>query len=49
MVVGPVVASFCVIIIFRFLTGLSATSGYSGKASGRFFVRFGDDFEVVFV
>ena len=30
------------------LTGLFATSGYSGKASGRFFGGFGGDFQVVF-
>ena len=30
------------------LTGLFATSGYSGKASGRFFGGFGGDFPVVF-
>ena len=31
-----------------FLAGLFATSGYSGKASGRFFGGFGGDFPVVF-
>ncbi len=31
------------------LTGLFVISGYSGKASGRFFGRFGGDFPVVFV
>ena len=30
------------------LTGLFAISGYSGKASGRFFGGFGGDFPVVF-
>ena len=30
------------------LAGLFATSGYSGKASGRFFGGFGGDFPVVF-
>ena len=30
------------------LTGLFVISGYSGKASGRFFGGFGGDFPVVF-
>ena len=37
------------LICWTFLTGLFATSGYSGKASGRFFGGFGGDFPVVFV
>ena len=33
---------------FSQLTGLFVISGYSGKASGRFFGGFGGDFPVVF-